>query len=122
MTSRPDTVHTVSLSLRWLPRSWPAVVLFVLIGAVMVLPALVAFFMADVFYTGCFLSCGEPDRTAAVMLAALGVALVLLPFLGVRFYQGAHPDSAGARLAVVLAVTAVPVVFLGYVTGCLGFS
>ena len=119
MTYTPETVHTVSIrSVRsWFPQSWVAAVLFLLIAVVMAIPVLIAFFLAVVFYSECFMDCSVPDSDPGLAALSAGVGLVLLamPFAGVRFYQGAHPASAPARLAVVAVPLAAIVLLTSFV-------
>lgn len=64
----------------WFPRSWAAFAVFLLLAAVMAVPVLMAFFLAYVFFSECFLVvCTGPQPGAAVVAAALGQILAIVP-------------------------------------------
>ncbi|HST81440.1 MAG TPA: hypothetical protein VLL08_06850 [Kineosporiaceae bacterium] len=88
----------------WFPRSWTALAVFLVLAAVMVLPLLVTYFAANVLASSdyCFTSCNGPHPFTAAVAAAIGLSLALVPFAGVRFYQGRSPESAWVRLAIVV--------------------
>jgi hypothetical protein len=109
MTTTIDAeIRPVTAGLRlWWPQSGAAVGVFLLLGAGVMLLASVAFVRAYMLTAGCSLDCSEALPTGAVVAGALGLVLVLLPFAGVRFYQGRLPASARVRLGAVVLLAAV---------------
>jgi hypothetical protein len=87
----------------WFPRSWTALAVFLVLADVMGLPIAVTYFAVNVLASDCFLTtCNGPHPGAAVVAAAIGLSLVLVPFVGVRFYQGRRPEPTWVRLAIVV--------------------
>lgn len=104
-------IRTIASEARlWFPRSWAALGIGLLLLAVVALPALFALFMAYVFLSGCFMECTAPESEpgAAAVAGSVSLVLFLLPFVGMRFFQGRWPASPWARLGViVLLVVAI---------------
>jgi hypothetical protein len=92
----------------WIPRSWAASAIFLLLATVMVQPVLMAFFLAYVFSSDCFLTaCRGPQPGAAMTAVGLGLLLTFAPFAGVRFFQADQPVSAWTRAGILAAVVLV---------------
>ena len=103
----------------WIPRSWAAFGVFLLLAAAMAFPVLMACFMVVVYSSDCFLTaCTGPQPAGAVAAAALSLIFALVPFAGVRCYQGGWPASASARLAILIVLLLI-VGYTGRIIGLL---
>jgi hypothetical protein len=106
MTSTPN-----STALSWLPRSWPAAGLFLLLTVAMLWPVFLTGMGVPILWAGCFLGCdGRPQHAAAVISGVITVVLLAVPFAGVRLYQGHQPTSGSMRWGLTLPVIGVVLV------------
>lgn len=82
--------------------------MFVALLVAMAAPALLAFFLALGLNADCFLgSCTGSQPGAAAVAAGFGVLCTLVPFAGVRFYQGGRPASPALRVLALVGLVLV---------------
>jgi hypothetical protein len=95
----------------WLPRSPEAAGLFVLTAISLAWPLILAGGWTYIFATGSFFGVDSPNPVAAAAFGQLTVAILASPFAAARLYQGRGPGPLTARVAAILLVDAMAVVF-----------
>lgn len=80
----------------WIPRSWAAAAVFFVLVWVMATPVSFVLYVVLIAGSECFLnSCSGPNPVTAVVAGGLGVLLMLVPFAGVRLFQGGPGERMG---------------------------
>jgi hypothetical protein len=102
----------------WFPRTWGALLVLVVAGAVVAGPVLASGFCSWVAFSDCFLvTCDGRDPALGTYLAGQAVALTLLPWVAVRYHQRSTPERQRRALVAYLAGGAVVTLALARVLG-----
>jgi hypothetical protein len=93
------------------PRSWDALGILLLGVLVVGWPVFFGVAAAAILFTGCFISCGDPQPGYGIVVSLVTLAIAALPFGMVSLYQRGS-DRRRKRVAVAMGVAAAAAVLV----------